>query len=308
MGAVPALRRVSKKKTTVADLVLSIASPAPQREEIMRVSKGDDDGEEEAYIIEVVSGGSHCQDGTVQHRILWEGFPAETDSWTTLGEDYVWDVTPHFQPRALVSLMPPGSAYAKSKATKRTAKDPFYDIYSVVHREGTMLHLLRQAGHTLKLDLLHCRAQDREVDWVLHVGAPPLFTDAIIDWDASDEIRRIHEDYREGTDFPATMEARILCRLLPGAFEAVSEDPGLRQATIDLDLWMRRPNLDPSHVTLAKQNAATLRSTLLPYRVLHNALGTVVGLDQGQVKQFVADTAAHERANPGERLWTEAGL
>jgi len=72
-----------------------------QREELMRESKGDDDGDEEAYmyIIEVVSGGSHCEDGTVQHRILWEGFPASrTNSWNDLGEDYMWDATPHFQP------------------------------------------------------------------------------------------------------------------------------------------------------------------------------------------------------------------
>lgn len=306
MASLPSLRRIQKRQQQQ----LRVA-PAPLGDGTDEEKDNGDTSKEggDEYTIEAVTGGSHCEDDSVQqHRVLWEGYSLETNSWNGLPPDYAWrESASVLAQHRLVTLLPPGLARTTANR-KRVSEDPLYGVCTIADEvDGPLLRLLRHNGTEVVLDMARCRMGHHEVDWLAHFeDERRLWTDAVVDWTSSQQLIEIRGANLSCEAFPSLLEARALAKALPGAIPPAA--PALRQAAVELDVWLRTPTVDHAKMTLARGNAETLRKAWLPFGIIHNALSLVVGIDATQVAELQRDIAEEKRRDPAGALWDQAGL
>jgi len=303
MAALPSLRLQNQQYQQARVDPATVEEVKDVEEE---ASGGDND--EETYTIEAVTGGSHCEDGSVQHRVLWQGFPLETNSWNDIPLGYAWqEGACVLGQHRLVTLMPPGLA-TTATMNKKSFKDPLFDVCTIAADvTGPLLRLYHRNGTEVVLAIDTGRVGDREVDWLAHFeDETRLWTDAILDWSSTQQLIEIRDANLSCEAFPTLLEARALAKALPSAVPDAA--PALQQAAAELDVWLRTPTLDPAMMTLAKVHAETLRKAWLPLGIIHNALSLVVGIDPGQVAELQQEIAKAETDDPAAALWDHAGL
>ena len=126
---------------------------------------------------------------------------------------------------------------------------------------------------------------DQPKDWIMSTDRRLLFTDQVLDWEASEALMGARQEWDNGKYYPSVESSSAVLLQLCDAFEQLQNCPEkLKLALMEIGLFLAQPTQDKLPIIVG--HALDVQRSFLDGGLIRDALTTLASTEKQDVKDF----------------------